>query len=159
MVWGLRKPAIRGSLRNLVRTFFGRKIVLLVALMAAYIMGLVAGLHYLTIWRPSNLTATALWALSAVFVTLLNLNSISEDEHYFRKIALEQLQLLVVLEFVINFYVFDLWVELIIVPVAALIGGMLALAESDSSYASVKKFLDLLLVISGALLISFAYTK
>lgn len=159
IIWASRKPGMRRALSGLMRAFFARKVFTLVALMVLYLVAVVIGFRYLNLWQPSHFTATLLWGVSVGLVTLINLNSISEDEHYFRKTALEQVRLLVLLEFFINFYVFDLWVEMVLVPITVFIGGMLAYAESDSKYAAVKRLLDVVMAIFGAALVVFAVYK
>ena len=124
--------------------------------MLLYISALVISLYKLTLWAPSHTTTTIFWTAAVAFVTLLNINSITEDEHYFKKSALDQVRLLVLFEFVINFYVLSLWLELVIVPVTAVIGGMLAVAESDLKYKAVKTLLDSVLIVFGLALISFS---
>jgi hypothetical protein len=132
------------------------KIVLFVGLMLLYITGLVIGLRYLGLWMPSHTTTTIFWTISVALVTLLKINSITEDEHYFKKATLDQVRLLVLFEFIINFYVLSLWVELAIVPVLAFLAGMLGVAESDTEYKPAKILLDGVFAIVGAVLISWS---
>jgi hypothetical protein len=83
-------------------------------------------------------------------------NDISDDPDYFKKAAKDNLNLLVVLEFVINFYTFSLLVELIIVPVSAILVLMLVVADTEKKYDRVVSLINRLLLILGAGLIFYA---
>ena len=105
---------------------------------------------------PSHTTITIFWAISVALVTLVKINSIIEDEHYFKKAALDQVRIVVLFEFIVNFYGLSLWLELAIVPVIAILAGMLGVAESDTKYKPVKTLLEGLFAIMGAVLISWS---
>jgi hypothetical protein len=156
IAWCVLRQPTREAVIRLIRAFMARQIVLSVGLMLLYIAGLVIGLHSLGVWMPSHATITIFWMISVALVSLVNINSITEDEHYFRKAALDQIKLLVLFEFIINFYVLSLWLELAIVPVVAFLGGMLAVAESNRQYKPVKTILDWLFAILGTVLMSWS---
>lgn len=157
--WGLLKEPIRKALIQAVRAFFVRKIMILVALMLTYTVALVLILRHAALWTTAQMTATIFWTVSVAFVALMNVATITEDEHYFKKSALEQIQLLAVFEFVVNVYAFSLLIELIVVPVLALIGGLLVIVESDKEYGSVKKLLNSILAVFGLAFILFTVYK
>jgi hypothetical protein len=124
-----------------------------------YILVVVLALRRLVLWTPDQMTATIFWTISVAFVALVNVNSVTEDEHYFRKSALEQIQALALFEFILNVYAFSLWIEIFVAPILAAVGGMLVITESDQKYASVKKLLNSVLVIFGLALILFSIYK
>jgi hypothetical protein len=154
--WCILRQPTREAVIGVIRAFMAHKILLSVGLMLLYIAGLVSGLHYLGLWMPSHTTTTIFWTISVALVTLVKINSITEDEHYFKKAALDQVRLLVLFEFIINFYVLSLWLELAIVPILAFLGGMLVVAESDTRYKPVKTLLDWVFAIVGGVLISWS---
>jgi hypothetical protein len=78
------------------------------------------------------------------------------DTDFIKNSIIDNFKILVVLEFIINLYVFNLWIELLLVPFSALIGGMIAIAESDDKYTTVKKFLNTILSIMGFIFIGHA---
>jgi len=60
------------------------------------------------------------------------------------------------LEFLINFYVFSIWVELLLVPISGIIGGLLGIAAVKKEYASLQKSLNNLMAFIGTLLVGYA---
>jgi len=65
------------------------------------------------------------------------------------------LKLLAILQFVVGVYTFTLWVEVLLVPVLALLGAMLAIAETDRRHHQVKVFLEYCLSSFGVVLIVY----
>lgn len=63
------------------------------------------------------------------------------------------------MEFFVNLYVFNFWVEFMIVPIFAIIGGMKAIAEINKEYEIVDKLLNYILVATGSFLIFYAVYK
>lgn len=152
----LLKPSIRSSLGAVVRSAMAHKIVLSVMLMLLYIAGIVIGLHYFGLWTSSNATTTIFWTVSVALVALGRVNSVAEDEHYFVKAVLDQLRLIMLFDFLINFYVFSLPVELAMVPATAFFGGLWAVSESKPEYKQVKAFLNWILAVMGFILVVVA---
>ena len=72
-----------------------------------------------------------------------------------RKAFLDNFKIVVVLEFIINVYAFSLIIELIIVPLGAIMVAMSVYAEYVERYSSVAKLANGLMAIFGITLISF----
>ncbi len=89
----------------------------------------------------------------------MNLNRAHEDDHYFRKIVSDNLKLVLVLVFIINFYTLHLLAELILVPVLFMIVAMSAVAEMKEGYAPVKKLVDFILGAWGIFLVVFTLSS
>ncbi len=118
-------------------------------LMVFYTMGWVYVFYKLDLWTVDLLKDTIFWILFAGSVTLFKINTVSEDKTYFREAVKENIKFTIILEFVGELYNFSLWIELLLVPLVVLIGGMLAIAENQTKYESAKKFLKFLLSIGG----------
>lgn len=145
----------RRSFPLLLKSFFRWKILLIVLAMLLYV-GLEAfALYKVGFWDTSLLKDTVLWTTVA-FILLLNGISSDRGDHYFRKVILDSVRMTVLLEFVLNLYTFDLWVEIILVPVLFMIGAMSAIAASDRKYLPTKKLLDFVVAAFGLCLAIFA---
>jgi len=79
----------------------------------------------------------------------------ANDESFFKNSVKDNLKVLIVLEFLINFYVFSLWLELLLVPVFVILGGLLGIASYNKQYASLQKSLNYIMVIIGTFLIGY----
>ncbi|MBW2995406.1 hypothetical protein KY312_03560, partial [Candidatus Woesearchaeota archaeon] len=81
----------------------------------------------------------------------------TEDERYFKNVILDNLKLIVLLEFIVNLYVFNLAVELILIPILVIIVIISAIAGLKEEYRLVKKVFDYILGIIGICFILFAF--
>jgi len=68
-----------------------------------------------------------MWGVFVAFVMLFEFSK-ANDSKFFRNAFKNNLKILIILEFVINLYLFDLWIELLIVPFSAILGGMIAIS-------------------------------
>ena len=110
------------------------------------------------IWEMNHLPITVLWAVFIAFVMLFDFKKVN-DSSYFKCALKDNLKALIILEFIVNLYVFDLWLELLFVPFAAIIGGMIAISETDKKYEITKKFLNFIMSLIGLIFIGYAGYK
>ncbi len=146
----------RRSLLQLLKSFFQWKILLIVLAMLLYVGLEVLGLYRVGFWDASLVKDTVLWTLGVAFVLLIDDGASAQDEHYFRRALLDNIKVVAFLEFVANLRTFSIWVEIILVPILFLIGGMSGVAESDKKYLPAKKVIDLVIATFGIYLIGFA---
>lgn len=156
LAWGCSKGEIRKAGCGIVRAALRWKILLCMSMMAIYIALMVLVLHVAGVWGLGQLKATILWALTAALVMVFDVASIPSDETYFRKAMLDGLKISVVLEFIVNLYVFSLPLEFILIPVATLIACMLVIAESTEELRPAHSFLSTIMVILGLALLGHA---
>jgi len=159
LVWALLQKNVRSSFLGVLKALFQKKILTVLVAMLLYV-GLVVFIFYkIQFWDVFLVKDTVFWILGVAFILLMNANKATQDKHYFRKILLDNLKLILVLEFIINLYTFNLWIELILVPLLFLIVAMGAVAEFKKEYMPVKKIIDSILSFFGILLIIFALFK
>lgn len=139
---------IRKSFFSLIRAFFAKKLAIIYTFMLSYIALMLLLLNMLGIWGARNTTITLLWIICVTFVMLFEFSK-ENDVGFFKSAIKDYIKLLVLLEFIINLYVFSLWLELLLVPFSALLGGMIAIAETNLKYKKVQKILNYILAIIG----------
>lgn len=152
----LVKRDIRGSLWGVVCAFTQWKILQWVAFMAIYTAGWVAVLAKLGLWGTSNLKTTVVWVLTFALVTMMEAAKLTEDKKSFGKLLREIVAPTVFVVFVAELHTFNVWAELMLLPVLALISGMLALAESRREHAIIVKPLTSLQAIIGVSFLIFS---
>ena len=156
-IWVLFQKKLRKSAFSLIRTFFAKKLVLGYLLMLFYIAIIITPLYFFGIWDFSWIKNTLLWIICVAFVMLMQFQK-ANKEYFFKNTIKENFKILVVLEFILNLYVFNLLIEMLLIPFSALLVGMLALSESDEKYTDVRKALNfLLLIISLAFIVYATY--
>lgn len=155
IIWTLSQRKIRESLFHVIRAFFAWKLAISYVLMFSYITLMLVSLNALGIWQLTYFPNTILWVLCIAFVMLFEFSK-ANDLNFFKNAIKDNLKILIVLEFLVNLYVFDLWVELLLVPILVILGGMIAIAETDQKYATVKTLLNYIMAFVGLCLTSYA---
>jgi len=155
LIWAFTQSKIRQSLLLVIKSFFAWKLSMSYIAMLSYIAMILFILHLVGIWNMIHITTTILWVICVGFVMLFE-NLKANNESFFKNSVKANLKVLVVFEFLINFYVFSLWVELLLVPVSGILGGLLGIAATKKEYASLQKSLNTFMAIIGTLLVGYA---
>lgn len=151
-------PQTRKPLFQLIKAFFMWKLTFSYMLMLTYIAVVIGVLKIIAIWRIDHIPLTILWCICVAFVMLFAFQK-ANDQNYFNNFLKDNIKGLIFLEFFVNLYVFNFYVEFLLVPIFAFIGGMKAMAEKKEEYEVVDKLLNYILVIFGTFLIIYsAYT-
>jgi len=148
IIWAFSQPKIRKSIFQVIKAFFAWKLTISYVLMLVYITLTIIPLNAVGIWKLTYLSITILWILCVAFVMLFEFSK-ANDQNFFKNAIKDNLKILVILEFIINLYVFYLWVELILVPLFGILGGMVAIAESDKKYEIINKLLNYIMAFIG----------
>lgn len=159
LTWGLSQREIAKSILGVLKALFQRKILIVLAAMVVYIGSEVWLFHRIGLWKANLMKDTVFWTFGTAFVYVVNANQATEKEHFFRKIVLDSLKLVLVLEFLVNFYTFDLWIEMILVPLIFTRVGMRTIADTNEEYQPVKKVIDAILAVFGIALLILAISS
>lgn len=155
LIWGLSQSKLRKSLVQLIKAFFAWKLTLSYLAMILYIVLMIFPLKAIGAWEMGHIKLTLLWGVCVGFVMLFEFSK-ADNADFFRNAIKSNLKGLVIIEFLVNFYVLNLLAELLLAPVFFLLGGMLAVSESDAKYASVNKFLNRVLAFIGLSFTAYA---
>ena len=148
----------RKSFFRVIKAFFAWKLALSYMLMFTYIACVIWVLKVIAIWKIDHIRLTVLWCVCVAFVMLFDFQK-ANDQNFFKNSVKDNIKGLVFLEFFVNLYVFNFWIEFMIVPIAAIIGGMKAIAERNKEYEIVDKLLNHILVAAGFFLFFYASYK
>ena len=157
--WSISKPAIRGSLASLWNAFARRQILVAFGLAAATTAGLAYLLSIAGLWTLSQLKGTVIWFLVACVPSMMDIPKLSEDFGLFRKAALKNFELSVLVDFYINLFHAPLLVEIIVLPVATTLTAMLVLAENKEELKPAIRPITNALVTIGVLWFLFQTYK
>jgi hypothetical protein len=116
--------------------------------MVGYVTAMVYGAAQLSLWTPAQTSETVFWFFGTGIVLLFNYDKAVQDSSFVRYVFKRALGVALLVEFVVNLYPFPLIVELVLVPVLAFLGAMLAMAEHRGE-KTVKRFLEAVLGIIG----------
>lgn len=144
----LSNAEVRRSLADLIKFVLSRWILTPMLLMGFYMIGMVYVFHEIHLWDRSLLKDTLEWFILGGVAPLFR-TATDRSSAVFRQIIRDNLKVLVILEFLINTYVFSLWVELFLVPLLSSLGMMLVVAESRVEYKPMGKVLSWLSAAIG----------
>ena len=148
----------RKSFKDLVSAFFARQIISILILMSAYMTLVIYVMYGAGLWNVGQIKNTLYWAGSVGLMSIFKLETIKKDNNYFSQLAFGSLKIFAIIQFIVGIYTFPLWVELLIVPVFVLIGGMSVIADKVGRYSQVKNlFNSMLIIFSLAVIINAFY--
>ena len=159
LAWSASKPSVRASLRALIEAITRRQILVAFGLAAATAAGISYMLSLAGLWSLSQLKGTLIWFLVACIPSMMDIPKLSEDFGAFRKAALKNFELSVLVDFYINLFHAPLLVELIVLPVATTLTAMLVLAEHKEDLKPAIRPITNALVTIGVLWLMFQTYK
>lgn len=148
-LYGMKHRRIRESFWKFVKIFFGRKLRILWGIIFLYVFGITLIFYHLSFWDNIYIKDIVVWFFFSGLVYCMNAVSREADEDYIRKVLKDNFKLTVILEFIISTFTFNIWVELVIIPVITVIVLMNVIAEQKEEYREVHKLLDIVLVLAG----------
>jgi len=137
-------------------TALSRPILVVLAAMCLYIALILCAANRLNLWHVDMLKDTMIWAFGPALVMVFNHDNASRNPDHFKKTVLAAIRLTVLIEFVINFYVLHIALELVMFPAMLVLASLLAVAESKQEYAAVKRLTQFLLGALGTAVLSYA---
>ena len=147
-IWILFRHEIRESLFHLIKAFLAWKLAISYVLMFTYVAIMLLSLNALGIWRLTHFINTMLWVGCVAFVMLFECSK-ANDQNFFKNAIKDNLKVLIVVEFLINLYTFNLLIELLLVPFLFILIVMIAIAEKDEKHAVVMTLLNYILAFIG----------
>lgn len=147
-ILALFQKDIRQSLVEVFKAFSQRVVFVSSILMLVYVGSMIYFLHRLNLWDISNLSDTIIWFFGIAFVMFIKINHTKEDAYY-RNAVVDNIKLVVFIEFITNLYVFNLWVELFLVPFLAFLGLLLGVASARPEFKRVKSLLTPIVALIG----------
>lgn len=124
LMWAGRK-----GIWNLIQAAFNKHLVIIVALVLCYICGSVYLLYDLNLWNTSMMKDAIIWTMGVAIPMIGNAIKASEGKYRLKDALLDNLKMAVIIEFIVNLYVFDLWIELLFIPFMTLVAMMMAYSE------------------------------
>lgn len=150
------KRSIREPVFALLKGFFIRQLLTAALLIVFYISVIISVSVKLNLCTLAQFKVIFLWSICALFLTMSNAIKATEEEDFFKKTFIGHLKIVIAVEFIVNLYVFNLAIELIIIPLITTLAMLSVYAETDSQYAEVKKVTDFTLSLLGFGFIGYA---
>lgn len=154
--WFLINKKTRCSIIGVIKALFEHKILIVTTLMFLYI-GLITFILFKSkLWDYSFIKDTIYWAFGGAFIMFMNINDTQKKDSYFKRKVLENVRLIVILEYVNNLYVFNLITELVTIPIIIFTSLLKAYAEVNNVDVKVQKFINFILALYGLSVLAFS---
>lgn len=162
-IWGILALAVAlliKSFRELLKTTFAillsKKFIVFYAVFISFLLSVLYLLHKIGAWNIGLLKDTILWVMFVELPIFAKAIESGKNSHFFRTLIKENIAVAVIIEFYLNFWTFDFWAELIIVPAAVVLSIMYSKTSNDKKEIRMKKLFDNLFVVAGLGIIGHA---
>jgi hypothetical protein len=146
------KP-VRQFLKSVFTMLFCRKFVVFYIVFFSYFGLVTYGLYAIGFWDTSLLKDTIFWVLFLELPLFIKTIEEAKDNHFFAQLIKENIALIFITEFILNFWTFGLITEIIAVPIAVFIGILYVILAREKNCQQIKRFFDWLFVIFGVVVI------
>jgi hypothetical protein len=143
---------MRSPLFDCIRAFFDLKLCKIWFLVVVWFVISLTILSQLQLWSPIQMTSSIFWLVSAV--SLVGSALTKEDPYrIYRSVFKGQVVLAFFLAYLVEAYVFPLWVELLLLPFLVFLSGLLATIEYKRDVENVDKIESFLHGVQAAIVV------
>ena len=142
-------------LKSVTPILFCKKFVIFYFVFISFLCLVIYGLYKIEIWSLKLVKDTIFWVMFVELPLFAKTIEEAKDARFFRKLIKDNIAISVAVEFLIGFWTFDLWVEILLIPFLVFISALYAVAEREKKNKPAKSFLQGILTLLGV--ISFIY--
>ena len=146
---------VRQSAGGIFKHFFSPKFQMIFIPLCIYSFCIIYILKLLRFWDFNLLKDSIFWFFGVAFSQIFRITK-KVDIPFFKKIIIDAVKITILLEFVLNTYVFSLPIELAFVLVLIILSALKPIAESKIEYKDVNSCITNLLAIAGIGMTAFA---
>lgn len=141
----------RSSLFDLVKAFFCKQFLYAYLIALSYISLCVWVLYKVRIWDASLVKDTVMWFLFVALPLMYNAAKINSFQRFVKQVVRPLIAFSIIFEYIFGLYTFDWWIEILMVPIAVFIGGMLAFSDKKPEHRQVHKLMNGIFILLGLL--------
>lgn len=154
----LMNNSVRKSMIKLLKSLFSKQLVTIHLLLISYTLLIIIGLQRIGFWSTGLVKDTLLWLFGVGFVATFKAITIKSWKDY-QKLLLDILKISMIFEFLIAFYTFNIWTELVLVPFITIIAILQVFSEKGQNTEKVNTFLKRILSVIGFGIMGFVIYK
>ena len=155
-LWVLSQAAFRNFFIGFAKHLFSKRLAPVFATTAVYIGLLVYGLWAVGVWNLSHLKATLVWAVFVVIVEVSRMPIKSDEFVKFRQLFVDQIRVLVFVEFLVGYPSFPLLIEFALVPALFFLVLLQSVAEGKDDLRAPYNVLTTILALVVIVYVCFA---
>lgn len=130
------------SLKSVLPILFCRKFVIFYMIFLSYFYLVIVFLQYIGFWSYALLKDTIFWILFVELPLFVKAIEKATDNHFFAKLIKDNMTIVVIFQFFIGFWTFDLLTEILLVPISILIGCIYFWTTRKRKYMRIKKYIE-----------------
>ena len=113
-------------LKKILPILFCKKFIVFYVVFVAFLVLVIQALKWTTFWDGSQLKDTIFWVVFVELPVFAKAIDKAKDNRFFTRLITDNLKFIVLFEFYIGFWTFDLWVELLIIPISVVFSFLYA---------------------------------
>lgn len=157
LVWAFRDPKMRPALSRVVTTALHWKLLLPTLAIITYSSCVVWILFQVGFWHSYLLKDTVVWVIVSGIALGLSGVSFKEDTTDWRRVVVEQLKAVVLVEYLVNTYTFSIWMELAMLPFMTIVVVLTSFASTDEKHEIAAIFGQFIQTVVGLVVLWFAF--
>ncbi len=134
---------------KLVKALFCKQFIYVYLIVLTYLFICVWVLYKFNLWDASLIKDTVMWLLFVALPLMYNAVKISSFKKFVTQVVRPLVAFSVIFEYIFGLYTFNLWIEILLVPIAVFIGGTLAFSERKPEYRQVHKLMNGVFILLG----------
>lgn len=145
LIYVMRRRDFRASLFKFIKAIFAKKLLLIWTIYIAYVSFITYLFSSLSVWKNIYLKDILIWTLTSGIIYYANALSKDADEKYIRNMIKNNLGLIVILEFIVSTFTFNIFVELMIIPIVTVLIVGIYMTENNKNQQYENKFYNVTL--------------
>lgn len=149
LVFILLNPKLRKSVFKLIKSTTTKKILIPFLVIVLYSIVLVILASNLAFWEWIYLKNVTFWVIFAGIPVCFGAITIKNDDQFFIRILTKNLRFIVIIEFLMSTFTFNIVAELILIPCLTFLVLLDAVSNTKEEWDKVKKLLSIILTAVG----------
>jgi hypothetical protein len=154
LVFVLKNKETRKSFKGVIKAFCTKKLVILWISILIYFSILLLLFIQIEQWKYTYLKDMIVWLIITGFVFCVK--SISKPNiNTFKENIKDNFKLTIIVEFILNIFVFTLIIEILLMVVITIISGLTVIAEKKEKYKNTLKVFNFITAVIGLILVMY----
>jgi hypothetical protein len=146
----------RNSALSVIKVACSKQLVIPFVFVFTHAIGLTFLFSLTAIWKYAYIKDIAEWVLFAGVPTCFGAVSMKNGHNYFKRIVIDNLKLVVLVEFFVSTFTFNIVVEIVLIPILTILFLLDAIAKTKEEFKSVKKLMSCLLILIGLMILGLS---
>lgn len=146
---------VRKAAKDIIKIFFSIKLIIPFISMLLYIFLILFVLYYIGFLNINLTKDIVFWFVIVAIPLFFTANKVRENKNFFKNEAMEYIKLTTIFGFLINFYTFNLFIEIILQLSLFIIILFISFSKTDKKYKSVEAFFNIIFLIVFVYLVIF----